>query len=373
MAEVEVINMDEIRAAFTAALKDVKDWNNSFDWPEAHTFVYREIDGVKIEVDVQVRETPISSDSFVQSAKRPIALFIHGGGWMAGIRNDCPKPIVHEFITKGFAFVSIDYRLLPEVDFITGQLNDVAFVETWIREKLQSCLQDRGVNVTVDTDAIVVLGGSAGSHLASLTPKIWKKKPQALLLLAGPTNLFLVRKLGRPLGGGKLTEVVARVPLDPTPEFIKSAFFESVRTNSAPNYNVEPFSEPRSLLSLSIHLNDVIPEFLVLGLPDGKLPKKGSAPKEKIEFISAYFGDLSDWPPTFQMVGDTDEAFDVTQLSLFHDKLRDHNIPSAMLVVPQKSHGYEGMAKIGDPTHLRYIQPACEFVINSVLKENKAK
>lgn len=169
MAKVEVSNVEDVNVAFKAALRDVNDWNNSFDWPEVHTFVYREIDGIKIEVDVQVRETLANGDSHAQPAKRPIALFIHGGGWMAGIRNDCPKPIIHEFLTKGFAFVAIDYRLLPEVDFITGQLDDVAFAEIWIREKLQSCLQDRGVNVTVDTDAIVVLGGSAGSHLASLT------------------------------------------------------------------------------------------------------------------------------------------------------------------------------------------------------------
>ena len=47
-----------------------------------------------------------------------------------------------------------------------------------------------------------------------------------------------------------------------------------------------------------------------------------------------------------------------------------------MVTVPLalKSHGFEGMSKIGDPTHLRYIQPACEFVINIVLKkENTGK
>lgn len=117
-------------------------------------------------------------------------------------------------------------------------------------------------------------------------PKIWKKKPQALLLLAGPTNLYLARRLGRPMGGGKLTEVVGRAPLEPTPDFIKSAMFPTPRTNTIPTLTIEAFSEPRSLLALSIFLNEVIPDFLVLGLPDGKLPTKGSAPEDKVQFIS---------------------------------------------------------------------------------------
>ncbi|EXJ53445.1 uncharacterized protein A1O5_13313 [Cladophialophora psammophila CBS 110553] len=181
MSKVEVQNPEDISNAFKAAVQDVLDFNNSFDWPKVHTFVYREIDGIKIDADVWVRETSSDEKSESQLAKRPIVLYIHGGGWMAGGRTDFPKPILHEFLTRGFVFVSIDYRLIPEVNFITGQLDDVRVVETWLRDKLQSSLADRGVNVTVNTDAIVVAGGSAGAHLASLTMGAQGKSSKLLL------------------------------------------------------------------------------------------------------------------------------------------------------------------------------------------------
>ncbi|EXJ53446.1 uncharacterized protein A1O5_13314 [Cladophialophora psammophila CBS 110553] len=175
------------------------------------------------------------------------------------------------------------------------------------------------------------------------------------------------------MAGGKLNQVIENCPVDPTPEFIKSAMFDSPRTNTQATISVEAFMQPRSLLGLSIFLNEVIADFLVLGLVDGKLPKKGSAPEDKVKFLSAFFGDLSDWPPTFQMVGDSDEAWDASQLTSLHDKLRKHNIPSGVLVVPEKSHAFENMSKIGDQLHLRYIQPACEFVTRYAMKNSEGK
>ncbi|KIW93706.1 uncharacterized protein Z519_05020 [Cladophialophora bantiana CBS 173.52] len=179
MSKLEVQRPGDIGNAFKAAVQDVLDFNNSFDWPEVHTFVYREIDGIKIEADVWVRETSSNEKSESQPAKQPTVLYIHRGGWMAGGRTDFPKPILHEFLTRGFVYVSIDYRLIPEVDFITGQLDDVRVIETWLRDRLQSSLVDRGVNVTVDTDAIVVAGGSAGAHLASFHGWCSHKKAQS--------------------------------------------------------------------------------------------------------------------------------------------------------------------------------------------------
>ncbi|KIW93705.1 uncharacterized protein Z519_05019 [Cladophialophora bantiana CBS 173.52] len=145
--------------------------------------------------------------------------------------------------------------------------------------------------------------------------------------------------------------------------------FDSPRTNTQATVSIEAFMHPRSLLGLSIFLNEVIADFLVLGLVDGKFPKKGSAPEDKVHSsaISAI------WPPTFQMVGDSDEAWDASQLTSLHDKLRKHNIPSGVLVVPEKSHAFENMSKIGDQLHLRYIQPACEFVARYAVKDSEGR
>ena len=73
------------------------------------------------------------------------------------------------------------------------------------------------------------------------------------------------------------------------------------------------------------------------------------------------------------MIGDNDEAWDASQLTSFHNKLRQHGIPSGVLVVPEASHAFEGNSRIDDKLHLRYVQPACEFVIRYVLKDVETK
>ena len=73
------------------------------------------------------------------------------------------------------------------------------------------------------------------------------------------------------------------------------------------------------------------------------------------------------------MIGDNDEAWDASQLTSFHDKLRQHGIPSGVLIVPESSHAFEVLSKIGDKLHLRYIQPACEFVARFVVKDAETK
>lgn len=191
MTQVEAANSNP-NEAFVKAFQETQEWNASFNWPEPRTFVYKEVDGIKIEADVYARE-PTADDH--AAAGSPIMVFIHGGGWMGGTRTDFSRPTFHEFITRGFVIVSIDYRLLPEVDFLTGQLQDIASAEGWIREKFQADLKEAGSRVKVDTDRIVVSGASAGAHLASLVVCIRllghgkrKIKPQLTELFSHPAQ-----------------------------------------------------------------------------------------------------------------------------------------------------------------------------------------
>ncbi|KIX95109.1 uncharacterized protein Z520_09025 [Fonsecaea multimorphosa CBS 102226] len=361
MNKLEIENA-EANTIFKTALKDAAAWNESLDWLPVHTFVYREVDGIKIEADVYVPDTPVG-----QLDQRPVVLFIHGGGWMGGIRTDIPRTILYEFLIRGFIFVSIDYRLVPEADFVTGQLDDITSVETWIREKLQASLQDRNLQVLVNTDSMIVVGASAGAHLASLTPKIWQIPPKALLLLAGPSNLLAPRVPKRSPPDGRLAPLLHHVPLDPSPEFIKSAMFDKPQTNTIPAVGLEGFLQPRSLLHLSRILKQVTSEFLLRGIVDGKLPEKGSVPEDEIKYISAFYTDpITSYPPTFQIIGDSDEAWDASQLTSFHDKLRQNGIPSAVLVVPEAVHAFENDSKVGDPVHLKYLATGVDFVCRFV-------
>jgi acetyl esterase/lipase len=88
----------------------------------------------------------------------PVVFWIHGGGWHAGDKTDVKaKPEL--FMDKGFVFVSINYRLLPEVDMDT--LNrDVAKAFKWVEDHIA----EHGG----DPKRVLVGGHSAGAELAAL-------------------------------------------------------------------------------------------------------------------------------------------------------------------------------------------------------------
>src|SRR5947209_19933243 len=60
----------------------------------------------------------------------PVVFWIHGGGWQIGDKKDVQlKP--QAFNDRGFVFVSINYRLLPDVDMgtIVGDVQAVGWVD----------------------------------------------------------------------------------------------------------------------------------------------------------------------------------------------------------------------------------------------------
>ncbi|MDM7954906.1 alpha/beta hydrolase [Blastomonas sp.] len=92
------------------------------------------------------------------TAGYPLIVYIHGGGWRNGNRSMVQgKPDF--FMRKGWAFASAGYRLLPEVP-VEQQAEDVAAA----LRKLVA--ESRALGI--DPDRIVIMGHSAGAHLAAL-------------------------------------------------------------------------------------------------------------------------------------------------------------------------------------------------------------
>ncbi|UQA92355.1 alpha/beta hydrolase [Streptomyces halobius] len=122
---------------------------------------YGEVEGSRpLELDLWLPETD-------QAARPvPLVLFVHGGAWHRGRRDDmglrtrhwAPSPFAH-IAAAGFAVACADYRLSGEATF-PAPLDDLRAALRW--------LTLRSAELGIDTERTVVWGESAGGHLASL-------------------------------------------------------------------------------------------------------------------------------------------------------------------------------------------------------------
>ncbi|MGC1419524.1 MAG: DUF3293 domain-containing protein [Acidimicrobiales bacterium] len=89
----------------------------------------------------------------------PVVFYIHGGAWTFGDKREQGRPMLHEFVERGWIAVVCNYRLAPRYPW-PAQMQDVTRTLGWIKRNIAS--------YGGDPDRVVVSGGSAGGHLASL-------------------------------------------------------------------------------------------------------------------------------------------------------------------------------------------------------------
>jgi len=89
-------------------------------------------------------------------AKKPVVVFIHGGGWANGDKDNVAYQIF-QVAQKGFVGVSVSYRLISEAPFPTC-IEDVKQAIRFLKSKEDV--------LPIDVERIGVWGYSAGAHLA---------------------------------------------------------------------------------------------------------------------------------------------------------------------------------------------------------------
>ena len=124
-------------------------------WAEA-AWAYRLKDNVS--VGGGLRADIYMPDRRRLGARRPVVVYVHGGGWIKGDRKKVySQP---EWLTdRGYVFVSVQYRPVPTTT-IDGQVRDVATALKWVRRNIRRY----GGNGR----KVVAMGHSAGAHLVSL-------------------------------------------------------------------------------------------------------------------------------------------------------------------------------------------------------------
>lgn len=130
-----------------------------------------------------------------------VIIWLHAGGWVSQSRAYLSELIASQ-TARGWAVVSIDYRLAPQVH-AAEMLSDVDRSVRWV--------QAHGAEHGLNTSAVVVAGGSAGGHLAAmagaaagqfvdpaLPPELRATSPvpDGIIDLVGPADLTTFAQVG---------------------------------------------------------------------------------------------------------------------------------------------------------------------------------
>lgn len=119
--------------------------------------------------------------------RAPVLLFIHGGGWSIGDKRHAAAPKAKHFTGKGWAFGSVNYRLVPQAT-VEQQAADISSAIAWIRAN--------AAGQGLDPDRIVLMGHSAGAHLAALVGADQRYLDSADVPLAAVRGVILLDGAG---------------------------------------------------------------------------------------------------------------------------------------------------------------------------------
>jgi acetyl esterase/lipase len=90
----------------------------------------------------------------------PLVVFVHGGGWTNGSKDSASGPYKStHYPQRGYAYASINYRLVPEAT-VEDEAQDVA--------SAVASLISHAAELGIDPTRVVIMGHSAGAHLVAL-------------------------------------------------------------------------------------------------------------------------------------------------------------------------------------------------------------
>jgi acetyl esterase/lipase len=243
---------------------------------------------------------------------RPVALFVHGGGWAGGDHNNAGG-IFQPLRQQGFVVATCTYRLSGQAIF-PAQIHDVKGAIRYLRA-------NAGL-YNIDPTRVAIGGTSAGGHLAALAgtsadePALegttggnpeWSSRLQAVVDFFGPTDIILMNP-----------DVT-----DPPGSVIDHD------SSGSPESRLIGFAQAGEGIGvLRANLNNPLPPF----------PQKAglAASVNPITHVSG------DDPPFFIAHGDQDTSVPTGQSVRLDNALRDADLRSTFTIAPGYGHGYLG-------------------------------
>ncbi|MBX3438142.1 MAG: alpha/beta hydrolase [Planctomycetaceae bacterium] len=286
------------------------------------TTIFREVDGHQIFADVYRPE----GDAIL-----PVIVWIHGGGLIMGHREGIQPQIRALAEEKGYALVSIDYRLAPETK-LPELISDIEAAFVW--------LAGAGAKeFHLDPNRIVVAGGSAGGYLTLVTGYRVTPKPKALVSLYGYGDL---------IGDWYST---------PSPH-PRHNFQQVSREDAEKQTDGTIVSDARhrkgngGMIYLYYRQHGIWPE-QVSGFSREEIAEK-IAPYEPVRNVTLEF------PPTLLIHGTSDTDVPYEESTMMVDEFRKHGVPHILKPIDNGEHGFGG----GDPEQIEQaFQTMREFII----------
>lgn len=217
----------------------------------------------------------------------PLIVWIHGGAWKAGSKDQCPAL---RYLERGYAVASINYRLSQDAIF-PAQIEDCKAAVRWLRAHAKEN--------HLDPERFAAWGSSAGGHLV------------ALLGTSGGVKDF---ETGENLKFSSRVQAVV--------DFFGPTDFTQMSKYSLPNapFDHDAADSPESqLIGGAIQQN-----------------KDKAAKASPLTYVS------KDDPPFLIMHGNRDNLVPHQQSELLRDALQKANVPVTLKIIEGAGHGFGG-------------------------------
>ncbi|TVY40548.1 3-methylorcinaldehyde synthase, partial [Lachnellula occidentalis] len=328
------------------------------------TMTYKEVGDVQIHADVYFPlRTPPSP--------MPIALMIHGGGFMTLSRKAIRPIQTQHLLANGFLPVSIDYRLCPEINIIDGPMADVCDAYKWAQTSLPEIASQRGI--AVDQNKVVVVGWSTGGHLAMSLG--WTAKmaglqpPMAVLSFYAPVDfesgdLDASRLSELPDRSMSMERIMAALPTTPITNY------SSAKADRTGLGWVRP-GDPRSELVMALFKEGIGLPLLLNGLPDATTPpsewfsRPSPAQAASISPLAQIRAGAYD-TPTFIIHGTCDQIAPFAGAERFVGELRERGIRHGFLPLEGVDHMHDLRLRPGSGEWDAQVGPGYQFLFDVV-------
>jgi acetyl esterase/lipase len=266
----------------------------------------------------------LRADLWPPSGRPPSGLgliYTHGSGWRVGDKDLLTRPFFRRLVAQGHLVLDIAYSLWPSAS-LSAMVAEVNQAILWLKEN--------GPAYGVDPDRIVLMGGSAGAHLA-------------LLAAYTPGHPAF-----RPPGGAGDTSVHAVVAFYPPVDLLA---LEDESGGSPPS---SPGLTDRLAQAMLARLfgvqDDGDRKTQAFDLLTEMLGGTAAEIPDTYRLLSPIYHVGAHCPPTLLLQGSDDLFGLAPPVRRLHGRLRAAGVPSALLEFPHTEHAFDLLLPHISPT-----------------------